>query len=496
VSLVLLVAAALLVAAGSIYAEQRSYLFGRADQNTEAAAAPISYALGLDARQLALPARERRRAGVGHSVTSPPRQDLLGFVPPGSFGEFVAPTGVVLRGPLLVSDGGRQTPRPAIPIRFLRAQASGPRLYTVSSAPEAKTRFRVAVIPLETGAGAVVVATPLREVDQTLDELILVEAIVVAAILVVLVGVGWFVIRIALRPLDRMSSVANEITEGDLSRRIAPATARTEIGRLGLSLNRMLVRIEEAFAARARSERRQRQFLLDASHELRTPLASIRGYAELFRLGPARDTEALERAMARIESEAARMGVLVDDLLALARLDVLPESRRVRLDVGDLAAQAVADARAMAPTRPITLVSRDGVEVHGDPDGLRRVLANLLSNALIHTPADTPVEVAVDRDGASAIIEVSDRGGGLPAGAEERVFERFWREDGSRGSGGSGLGLSIVREIVTAHDGSVRAANRPGGGAVFSVRLPAVADRSPEPHSAQRPASVAAPAGS
>ncbi len=490
ISLVLLVATALVLAAVAIYAEQSSYLYSRADQSTEAAAAPISYALGLDARQLSLPQRVRHRTGVGEAATSPPGKDLVGFVPPGSFGEYVGPTGTVKRGPLAVADAGGDAPRPAIPVRDLRAQSSGaPKLFTVASTPRSKTRYRVAVIPLETGAGAVVVATPLRETDQTLDRLVVVEAIVVAAILLVLLGVAWAVIRLALRPLDQMTEVANEITEGDLSRRVSPATHRSEIGRLGLALNHMLVRIEEAFAATAQSEERQRQFLADASHELRTPLASIRGYAELFRLGPARDAEALERAMARIEADAARMGVLVDGLLALARLDQLPESRRVPVDVSEVAAQAVTDARAMAPTRPIRLLSSGPIEVLGDADGLCRVLANLLSNALIHTPADAPIEVTVDRDDDQVVIEVRDRGPGLPTGSEEHVFERFWRVDGSRShaAGGSGLGLSIVREIVRAHDGTVRAMNREGGGAVFTVRLPTAPRRAPDRGSRRGP---------
>jgi len=481
ISLVLLVAVALVAAAGAIYADQSSYLNARADQATEAAAAPFSYALGLDARQLSLPASERRGTEVRHPAAGPPPgSDLVGFVPPGSFGEFVSPNGTVLRGPLSASPGRENPPRPALPLRILQAQSSGgPKLYTLPSVPRSKVRFRVAVIPLETGAGAVVVATPLRDVDQTLDRLIVVEAIVVAAVLLALTGVAWVVIRLALRPLDHMSRVANEIAEGDLSRRVSPASTRTEVGRLGLSLNRMLVHIEEAFQARARSEERQRQFLADASHELRTPLASIRGYAELFRLGAARDPRALERAMARIESDAARMGVLVDGLLALARLDQVPESERVLIELGEVAAQAVADAQAMAPEREIRLVSHETVQVVGDADGLRRVLANLLSNALTHTPADAPVEVGVERRGAQAVVSVSDRGPGLPPGSEERVFERFWRANGgrTRGTGGSGLGLAIVREIVSTHGGSVSAANRPGGGAEFIVCLPVASRR-------------------
>jgi two-component system, OmpR family, sensor kinase len=487
VSLLLLVATALVVAAFAIYAEQHSYLYGRADQTVEAAAAPMTYALGLDARDLTVNPRDRHLTHAVRELESPYRKNLVGFVPAGSFGEFVGPTGNVLRGPIVASY--RRAPRPAIPTHALQAQSTGTvKLYTVPSTPRSKLRYRVAVVPLQSGAGAVAVAVPLGDVDQTLDRLVLVEAIVVAALLIVLIGVGWAVIRLALRPLDQMSRVANEITEGDLSRRVSPATKRTEIGRLGLSLNRMLVRIEEAFAGRARSEERQRQFLIDASHELRTPLASIRGYAELFRLGPARDPEALERAMARIESEAARMGVLVEDLLALARLDELPESRRVPVDLEELTAQAVADARAMAPGRPIILSCPDARDVLGDPDGLRQVLTNLLSNAVIHTPPDGPIEVTVHRDGSQAVVEVSDHGAGLPPGAEQQVFERFWRAEAgrTRDDGGSGLGLSIVRAIVLAHDGAVEAANRPEGGAVFTVRLPAARARTPEPDSAGR----------
>jgi two-component system OmpR family sensor kinase len=185
--------------------------------------------------------------------------------------------------------------------------------------------------------------------------------------------------------------------------------------------------------------------------------------------------------MARIESEATRMGALVEDLLALARLDELPESRCVSVDITDLASQAVADARATAPTRPVVLESPDGLMVLGDPDSLHQVLGNLMSNALIHTPDGTPIELAVHRDGPDAVVEVIDHGPGLPPGAEEHVFERVWRADGARtrGAGGSGLGLSIVREIVHAHHGSVGAQNRDGGGAQFTVRLPVAPPQSP-----------------
>jgi two-component system OmpR family sensor kinase len=478
------------VAAGAIYAEQRSYLYGRLDQRVVAAAAPISYALGLDARQLSPPpAADSDRAGVGHPARSPHNGGLPAFVPPGTFGEFVGSGGNVLRGPVVASYGQRPSPRPALTARVLGAQPGGsPEMFTVGSTPRSKIRFRVAAVGLSSGAGAVIVAVPLREIDQTLDRLVIVEAAVVAALLIALVGAGWIVIRFALRPLDHMEWVANDITEGDLSHRVSPANSRTEIGRLGVALNRMLVRIEEAFRDRARSEDRLRQFVADASHELRTPLASIRGYAELFRLGPARDPDALERAMARIESEAARMGALVDDLLLLARLEELPESPRTEVDLAELVTHAVTDARATAPARKLVVVAAQDVSVLGDVDALGQVLANLLSNALIHAVDGDPIEVALERDGDEAVLTISDRGPGLPPGSEGRVFERFWRADGgrARGPGGSGLGLSIVREIVEAHHGTVCARNRSDGGAMFTVRLPAVAPALP-----RRPISAA-----
>jgi len=238
----------------------------------------------------------------------------------------------------------------------------------------------------------------------------------------------------------------------------------------------MLVQIEQAFADRGESEDRLRRFLSDASHELRTPLAAIRGYAELFRLGAARTPEELERAMARIEAEATRMGVLVENLLLLARLDELPEMRLVPVDLGELAEHVVQDTQAIGPEREISLATSDDVRVLGDPEQLRQLLANLTRNAVIHTPERTAIEIDLRREGDRAILEVRDHGSGLPADAQERVFERFWRTEGgrSRGRGGSGLGLAIVKAIVHAHHGEVHARNAPDGGAVFRVTLPTV----------------------
>ena len=215
---------------------------------------------------------------------------------------------------------------PALPAHppLSKLGSSDVHYFTVNSRDGSGLRYRVAAFSVS-GGRALVVAVPLREVDQTLSRLVLVEALVGAGVILALLFLGWIVIRLGLRPLDRIGEVAGKIAHGDLTRRVSAVNPRTEVGRLGLSLNEMLMRIEQAFGDRKESEDRLRQFLADASHELRTPLASIRGYAEAFRLGAAADPVTLERAMARIEAEAARMGVLVEDLLLLASLDELPE---------------------------------------------------------------------------------------------------------------------------------------------------------------------------
>jgi two-component system OmpR family sensor kinase len=297
---------------------------------------------------------------------------------------------------------------------------------------------------------------------------------VIAAVLLTLGITASLVVRLGLRPLNRMEVTAGKIAAGDLSRRVSPADERTEVGRLGLALNRMLDRLEQAFREREASEQRLRRFLADASHELRTPLASIRGYAELFRMGATADPSETEKAMRRIEEEAARMGVLVEDLLSLARLDREPERERERVDLNELAADAVADTRAVAPAREIALRAPGAAWVLGDPHQLRQVFANLLRNALTHTPEDTPVEVELSCDPQSVTLRVRDHGPGLPTGSPEQLFERFWRSEPGRerGRAGAGLGLAITRAVVEAHGGHISARQAAGGGAEFTVQLP------------------------
>jgi two-component system OmpR family sensor kinase len=270
-----------------------------------------------------------------------------------------------------------------------------------------------------------------------------------------------------------MTHTAGAIAGGDLSHRVESVDPRTEVGRLGIALNAMLDRLEQAFAQREASENRLRRFLADASHELRTPLASIRGYAELYRMGAARSDADVEKAMRRIEDEGARMGVLVEDLLTLARLDELRDMPHAEVDVAELARDAVDDARAVACDRDIALHIERPAVVLGDAGQLHQVLANLLRNALVHTPAGTPIEVAVT---PGVRLEVRDHGPGLPTDDPDALFERFRRAEGGRerGKGGAGLGLAIVSGIVAVHGGSVRASNADGGGARFVVELPGV----------------------
>jgi two-component system, OmpR family, sensor kinase len=301
-----------------------------------------------------------------------------------------------------------------------------------------------------------------------------VELLVALGVLVALAILAWWVIKLGLRPLEHMQETAGAIAAGDLSQRIDIEDEHTEVGRLGLALNEMMQQIETAFAARAASEGRLRRFVGDASHELRTPLTSIRGYAELFRRGAADRPEDLAKAMRRIEEEADRMGSLVDDMLLLARLDQGRPLERQPVDLTRLIRDAVDDARAVAPNRPIDFSPNGAVFVPGDELRLRQVLGNLLQNANRHTPPETPVHVRVVNGDEEAVIEVADEGPGMSTDDVNRVFERFWRSDPSRtrSSGGAGLGLAIVSAIATAHGGRAEVQSAPGQGSVFRVHLP------------------------
>jgi two-component system, OmpR family, sensor kinase len=405
------------------------------------------------------------------------------------------------------------------------------------------------------------VAVDLGPVGAEVQRLIAVEIIVGAAIVLVLAIVGAGLVRTNLRPLDDIEMIAGEIAKGHLDHRIPERDPHTEIGSLGRSLNIMLTQIENAFVAQEESEQaahaseeRMRRFTADAAHELRTPLTTIRGFAAHYRqrggtggrrgrpgtalasagampgaegaksrtdvgfIAPANggttgsgdagglSPEELDRLMSRIESEANRMGVLVEDLLTLARLDQQRPLAMSPVDLLTLAADAVQDARIVSPERPIDLIVAPGTAflVDGDEPRLRQVLANLVNNSITHTPAGTPVRVKIARgtleadrpagaagtvgaDGTfvtgsraggrlvpAVVLDVEDDGPGMTDEQAQRVFERFYRADAARNraSGGTGLGLAIVAGLVSAHGGTVSVHTAPGKGADFRVRLP------------------------
>ncbi|MFI7671372.1 sensor histidine kinase [Nocardia sp. NPDC049526] len=332
------------------------------------------------------------------------------------------------------------------------------------------------------------IAIPLTENIDTVNRLIMLQLMVGAAVLAALAVLAYFVIRRSLRPLRAVEKTAAAIAAGDLHRRVPVRGTNTEVDRLSQSLNGMLAQIQQAFAATEasesaarRSEAKMRRFVADASHELRTPLTTISGFAELYRQGATADPAMF---MDRIEREAQRMGLLVEDLLMLARLDAQRPLELGPVDLLAIASDAVHNARAVTaangdegPRRSVELEIRSGtgtLEVTGDEARLRQILANLLNNALTHTPPDADVKVRLTPTDDEVLLEVADTGQGLPPEEAERVFERFYRTDTSRtrASGGTGLGLSIVQALVDAHNGTVSVESAEGEGTTFTVRLP------------------------
>lgn len=339
--------------------------------------------------------------------------------------------------------------------------------------------LRYRAVSLRTaGGGRVVVARPMATVDQTLDDArrVLLAMGVGATGLIALLS--WAAIRRTLAPIDGMIATADRIAAGHLTDRTSVPDDGSEVGRLGSALDRMLDRIEEAVGAKTASEERMRRFVADASHELRTPLTSVRGYAELYRQG-ARDEETVATSMTRIEAEATRMGRLVDDLLALARMDREPAARREAVDVGRVVADAVDAARVVDGTRTwdLDVPAEPVAVVAGDPAQLRQVVDNLLANARLHTPPGTGVVASVVVDDGAVRLEVRDDGPGIAPADRARVFDRFWRAtraDESAGQG-TGLGLAIVRSIARAHGGEARLDGAVERGTAVVVELPLAA---------------------
>jgi two-component system, OmpR family, sensor kinase len=404
-----------------------------------------------------------------------PRYDPNRLRPPNATPIYVerqAPDGTHAGGNL---DGQTATNPPRLPedLDLVHEQ-----LFTVSG--RASGRYRVMVIDSAFDPGATyAIGLPMTEVDATVRRVITIEVVAIGAAVLGVAGLTWWLVGVALRPLRRMEDTAQEIAEtgepGQGQRLEHPST-RTEIGQLGATLNTMLDRIDDSFSAQRATEAKLRRFAADASHELRTPLTSIRGYAELYRRG-GDDDEQVARSMGRIEAEAARMSQLVEDLLTLTRLDEGRPLDRAPVDVAELAAKVVDDARVVEDSRPLHLDAPSAVVVDGDANRLTQVLVNLVANAQRHTPAGTEITVRVGRDGPTVSVEVVDHGPGLTPAEAEQVFERFYRADPSRSraQGGSGLGLAIVDAVVRAHGGTATVDATPGGGATFRVQLPVTA---------------------
>ena len=334
--------------------------------------------------------------------------------------------------------------------------------------------FRVATTVLPSSLGSVIVAQSLNEFDKTTRQIGVVFLIIGGFVLLFIAFASRQVIKVSMKPLEKMQVTAGQIAAGDLSARLENFEPDTEVGRLSTSLNQMLSRIEESFAARTESEEKLRRFVADASHELRTPLTSIRGFAELHRQGAVPEGEKTRELIARIEKESMRMGYLVEDLLMLARMDQSRELVMTDVDLSSLIKEAISSAQAAGPDHPVTSDIAHDVRTVGDADKIYQVVTNLLANARAHTPAGTAIHVATYSTEGGSFVTVSDKGPGLSAEDQKHIFERFYRVDTSRqrsSNDGSGLGLSIVDEVMKAHGGTVSVVSEPGKGATFTLHF-------------------------
>ena len=336
--------------------------------------------------------------------------------------------------------------------------------------------FRVATTVLPSSLGSVIVAQSLSDFDKTTRQIGIVFLIIGGLVLLFIAFASRQVIKLSMKPLEKIEATAEKIAGGDLSARLENFEPDTEVGRLSTSLNQMLSRIEESFAARTESESKLRRFVADASHELRTPLTSIRGFAELHRQGAVPEGEKTKELISRIEKESMRMGSLVEDLLMLARIDQSREIVMADVDLSTLIKEAVTSAQVAGPEHPITSDIAHDVHTQGDSDKIYQVVTNLLANARAHTPIGTAIHVATYSADNGTFVTVADKGPGLTAEDQQHVFERFYRVDTSRqrsSSDGSGLGLSIVDEVMKAHGGSVSVSSEPGNGATFTLHFKA-----------------------
>ena len=336
--------------------------------------------------------------------------------------------------------------------------------------------FRVIAQRLPTGLGTVVVAQSFEDIDRTLLRLQGLFILIGFVMILFIALASRKVIKVGLRPLATVEATAVRIAEGDLTARLPDVKPNTEVGRLVSTLNMMLGRIEESFAARLDSESKLRRFVADASHELRTPITAIRGFAELHRQGAVTGEEKTKELIGRIENESKRMGSLVEDLLLLARLDQSREMKAEPVNLSKLVSDAVESARAAGPNHVVNFIKSDEeIYALGDNDRIHQVVANLLANARTHTPVGTKIDVSVSQSEDGVRIRIADDGPGLSEKDQARIFERFYRADASRvrtEGEGTGLGLSIVDAVMRAHAGQVSVESELGKGATFTLFFP------------------------
>lgn len=492
---------ALVLADFATYSALRSSLYKQDDQNLVQTQTHLHIEVNTITRQVIC--QHPSPGGFGQpgpgggnnpSTGNPGDSNAFGFI----FYEVRTSQGKLVQGLTCPAYVGNQPYVPQLPsvINGFATQPDGSKatFFTASATKAGGPAFRVQASEITGAAGTpsssfsgdqLVVAEPIGDTTNTLHTLFFIELAVTAGALVLALAGGWWLVRLGLRPLEDVERTADSIAAGNLDQRVPGADDATEVGRLARALNVMLERIEAAFSARVASEarlqesdRHLRQFVADASHELRTPIAAVSAYAELFERGAAQHADDLPRVFTGIRTETARMERLVNDLLTLARFDEGLPLQIVPTELVGLGAEAVHTAVTVGAEWPVQFTASHPVEVMGDPVRLRQVIDNLLANVRAHTPQGTASTVRVDQQGSTAEIVVKDAGPGMPTEDAARVFERFYRADSSRARshGGSGLGLSIVAAIVTAHGGTVSAKSGQGEGMTVTVRLPVIAE--------------------
>lgn len=337
-----------------------------------------------------------------------------------------------------------------------------------------EVEWRVVAMPLERANGSVVVALPIETNRQIINEYGQIGGRF-GIFLLLLSGLSiWVTISSALRPLREVERTAAAVKSGDFSKRLMQRNEKTEIGRLNRALNSMLDGIESAFKGRDKTLDQMRRFVSDASHELRTPLVTVRGYAELYRMGGIKKKEDVAEAMSRIESEAIRMSGLVESLLTLTRMDELENLKFEATNLNELVQSVIKDSQVANPKLKFEIQATQEITIEADTNRIQQVLVNLLSNASRFAPLKSTVEVVIEKQKDTAMISIVDHGEGVPESYRDKVFDRFFRADNSRNreTGGSGLGLAIAKSIVTSHRGKIWVEETNGGGATFKVELP------------------------